>query len=1165
MNEREHFLAALDLDAGQRTRYLDAACGADRLLRQRLDKLLKAHDQASGFLEKPAHDLADWTQAPDSAAGVQPGTEETISHPSAAAAEAGLRYRVLRPHARGGLGEVFVAEDTELHREVALKEIRKEYAQDHQRRGRFVLEAEITGGLEHPGIVPIYGLGQHEDGRPFYAMRLIRGDNLKEAIEKFHQAETAQRAPGERNVAFRELLGRFVAVCNAVAYAHSRGVLHRDLKPGNVMLGKYGETLVVDWGLAKPLGKDEGGRMKDEERPETDSGSSFILHPSSFPATRLGTAVGTPAFMSPEQAAGRRDLLGPSSDIYSLGATLYVVLTGQAAYTGESAEILRKVQRGDFRPPRHIKPDIPPALEAVCLKAMALETEDRYGTALQLAEDIQHWLADEPVSAFPEPVTVRMQRWARQHKPVVSGAAAALLVGALALAAGVFWYQQDQAERYAQQVRHEAQQARHEAQARQELAQALDLHRTLHRKLAEQEGVRRLLNDPERWAVQLQQVQLHLDKALALATQAGAGPGTELSQQLDSLKEQLQQDEADRRLAVRLEKIRMDRSVFVEGKFNDVQAGREYPRVFAAAGLDMAVGQKAPAPVSARIARSAIKEQLVAALDDWALVAWTTKDVQLCRRLLAVAQAADPDPWRKQVRALAPPQDAVAMQALADKLLAAPEALSKQSPQLLDLMGGLLGSTGGDAARWLRQAQAQHPTDFWLSYHLAVALHKTGPEEAAGYCRAALAMRPESTAAWNNLGMALHAHKDLPGATAAYHKALKLDPQNATAWNNLGNTLRAQQDLSGAVAAYQKALKIKPHYATAWNNLGVTLDNQQDLPGAIVAYHKALKLDPQHATAWYNLGNALRAQPDLPGAVAAYQRALKIKPHYATAWNNLGVTLDNQQDLPGAIAAYHKALKLDPQDAHAWHNLGLALYAQGDFAQAHQAALRALELHPKAQTLRASARKWLQVYQQALQKEQRALKLVEGKAPPGSSAELLQLAQFCRRFHRPYTAARLYTAAFTAQPGLTEDLAKEHRYHAACAAVLAAAGQGLDAKPLPDKDRTELRRQALDWLRADLEQLTKTVADQLAPSATQKQPPVSPLEKLAGQSHKPAAAGLLLVCDRLQRWQQDPELASVCEDTGLAKLPPQEQKDWRPFWDEVRALDQQARASAAKK
>jgi serine/threonine-protein kinase len=163
---------------------------------------------------------------------------------------AGLRFRILRPYARGGLGIVFVAQDEELHREVALKEIQVQHADHDESRARFLLEAEITGGLEHPGIVPVYGLGHYEDGRPFYAMRLIKGDSLKEAIARFHQADGPGRDPAERGLALRQLLRRFVDVCNAVAYAHSRGVLHRDLKPANVMLGPYGETLVVDWGLA---------------------------------------------------------------------------------------------------------------------------------------------------------------------------------------------------------------------------------------------------------------------------------------------------------------------------------------------------------------------------------------------------------------------------------------------------------------------------------------------------------------------------------------------------------------------------------------------------------------------------------------------------------------------------------------------------------------------------------------------------------------------------------------------------------------------------------------------------------------------------------------------------------------------------------------------------
>ena len=333
------------------------------------------------------------------------------------------RFRILRPHAKGGLGQVSVALDQDLNREVALKEIQPQHADDQISRERFVLEAEITGGLEHPGIVPVYALGSGPDGRPFYAMRFVKGDSLKQAIEVFHKPDNPNRKDaGARQLALRQLLGRFIDVCNAMEYAHSRGVLHRDLKPGNIMVGKYGETLVVDWGLAKSVGKKTIISDETTLRPVSALSSSG--------QTRPGSAVGTPAYMSPEQAVGKLDELGPPSDVYSLGATLYHVLCGRPPFEKvEHTEILAKVQRGDFQRPTSVVADIPAALEAICLKAMSLQPADRYQTPRALADDLEHWLADEPVAAAPDTLGDRASRIARKHRSYVrAGAVAVVLI-----------------------------------------------------------------------------------------------------------------------------------------------------------------------------------------------------------------------------------------------------------------------------------------------------------------------------------------------------------------------------------------------------------------------------------------------------------------------------------------------------------------------------------------------------------------------------------------------------------------------------------------------------------------------------------------------------------------------------------------------------------------
>ena len=344
-----------------------------------------------------------------------------------APAKGNRRFQVLRPHAKGGLGKVSVARDSELDREVALKEIRKTFSGDKMARDRFCLEACITGGLEHPGVVPVYGFGKNNDGSPYFAMRLIRGETFKDAILDFH-SDVVPDSP-ERRLAFRGLLSRLVDACNAIAYAHSRGVLHRDIKPSNIMLGKFGETLVVDWGLAKKIGR---------EQEYIDDDDSLVLNGSAVSGTLDGSTIGTPTFMSPEQAAGKLDEMKPTSDVYSLGASLYFLLTGKTAFTGSNAgEVVAQVRENDFLPPRERLSSVPDALNSICCKAMSTRPASRYTTALELAADIENWLADEPVLAHRESTLEKMSRWVRHHRTLATSALVTLMTIATASVIGM--------------------------------------------------------------------------------------------------------------------------------------------------------------------------------------------------------------------------------------------------------------------------------------------------------------------------------------------------------------------------------------------------------------------------------------------------------------------------------------------------------------------------------------------------------------------------------------------------------------------------------------------------------------------------------------------------------------------------------------------------------
>jgi serine/threonine-protein kinase len=260
-------------------------------------------------------------------------------------------------------------------------------------------------------------------------MRFIRGRTLEQSIAELHGPDGPD-GRGPRALALRALLRRFLDVCNAIEYAHLRGgVIHRDLKPKNIMLGPHGETLVVDWGLAKPVGRPEGAAPGEAEETIRRSSSS------GYDASRYGQLKGTVAYMSPEQAEGRVDELGRPSDVYALGAILYEILTGHRAFAGRSKDdLLTLVIAGTFPRPREVAPAVPKPLEAICLKAMKLRPEDRYASAQALADDVERWLADEPVSAYPEPLPARTARWLRHHRTAAVAAGVLLVVSTAALA-----------------------------------------------------------------------------------------------------------------------------------------------------------------------------------------------------------------------------------------------------------------------------------------------------------------------------------------------------------------------------------------------------------------------------------------------------------------------------------------------------------------------------------------------------------------------------------------------------------------------------------------------------------------------------------------------------------------------------------------------------------
>ena len=328
------------------------------------------------------------------------------------------RYTQLAEHARGGLGRVIRAFDTRLGRTVAVKELLR---RGDSNEARFLREALFTARLEHPGIVPVHEAGRWPTGDPYYVMKLVSGRTLKELI--------AEHTMSRRRLA---LLPHVIAVADAVGYAHSEGVIHRDLKPSNVIIGAFGETVVVDWGLARDHTRD-----LPEPSPPPRPTAELLAAGSGNVSTVSGKVVGTPAYMSPEQARG--DAVDERGDVYAIGAVLYELFAGSAPHTADTSDepqvVLDRVIAGPPRPLLEVAPGTPVELATIVAKAMAREPQGRYRNATALAEDLRRYQAGQLVSAHSySPWSLVRRKLARHRGALAVACAGAVVLGAVGVA-----------------------------------------------------------------------------------------------------------------------------------------------------------------------------------------------------------------------------------------------------------------------------------------------------------------------------------------------------------------------------------------------------------------------------------------------------------------------------------------------------------------------------------------------------------------------------------------------------------------------------------------------------------------------------------------------------------------------------------------------------------
>jgi eukaryotic-like serine/threonine-protein kinase len=982
------------------------------------------------------------------------GPEPPLHRPVGGEPGQGTRYRIDGEIARGGMGAVLKGRDPDIGRDVALKVLREEFRDDAGMVRRFIEEAQIGGQLQHPGVVPIYEMGTLGDRRPFFSMKLVKGDTLARLLAARKDSHDGQP----------RLLTIFEAVAQTIAYAHARGVIHRDLKPSNVMVGAFGEVQVMDWGLAKVLVR--GGAADDAEAGKVRGEETVIATARSgspdSDLSRVGSVLGTPSYMAPEQARGEIEHVDERADVFALGSILCEILTHEPAFVGRnSGEIQRTAALGDTAGALARLDACGADAELISLAkdCLAREAQDRPPTAGAVSDRVTAYLAgvqDRLRRAELERVEERARR------RVTTVVASAVILAGLLGGGGLAWNQRQKADRMARTAR-----ALEDALA--------DASRLLGEAKSAPPG------DAGRWAAAVAAAKrseglLAQGEADELLRRRVDSLVSEVERDRSAAAEKARQIEVDRVLLEKLESVRGSRVAYRDLKRTDA----DYAKAFRTAGLDLDASR--PDEAGKSLASRTDPIELAGYLDDWAFVRRATGRPEFdWRRLVSAARGADPDPWRDALRAKLGNNDPAAV-AEFHRMAGDPSLEDQAAPGLLLLARQLkFGCGDGErAASVLRRAARRYPGDFRVQFELACALGQPleerpygddlfpDPEEAVRHLATAVAIRPWSVSTHLALVMALLAQRRPEEAVAEAREAVRIKPEDLSARFALADCLRWSGRFDEAEAECRAAIATNP---------------------ADGSLHGCL-------------ATILRVRGDSDGAIREYREALRLK---------------NFQE-------YEHKIFLEIADA---------LQRKGEFAEALAMIRKVREVGPNLVPDRWHAAAWVAHIERMAARTGRLPARPTGEARPKDPTESLDLALICSDQKRFVASARYWAWALEADPTLGDDRRFQYWFSAACTAAMAAAGKGQD-EALPDAaSAADLRRQALRWLKFDLEIWSRMLG-----------------------SGSPQDRNLVLRA--MRQWRKDTDLVAVRDAEGLASLPDAERRDWLALWGEVDALIRKA-------